>query len=228
MTRRSIVALCSVCIHAIILVFAMTADLWRPVSLWPTPRSAMAFEPVTQPVHVEDIQVPVTAGRRQPGPASTGATSPGEFAPVVPPAGMPDETGGERALSNLPPGPPIAPNSGDLGTIGIATLPPAPPAPPQPTGAVRLHSGIRPPQRVYDVRPVYPAIARSAHVEGIVILEIVIDERGSVTKAEVLRSVPLLDAAALEAVRQWRFSPTQLNGIAVPIVMTVTVNFSLK
>jgi protein TonB len=60
-----------------------------------------------------------------------------------------------------------------------------------------------------------------------VIIEATIDEHGDVIRAQVLRSIPLLDGAALGAVRQWRFSPTLLNGVAVPIVMTVTVNFTL-
>ena len=55
-----------------------------------------------------------------------------------------------------------------------------------------------------------------------------LDAEGTVREARVLRSVPLLDAAALDAVRQWRFTPTRLNGIPVPVVMTVTVMFSLR
>jgi periplasmic protein TonB len=60
-----------------------------------------------------------------------------------------------------------------------------------------------------------------------VIIEATIDERGNVARAQVLKSIPLLDEAALTAVRQWKFTPTRLNGVAVPIVMTVTVNFKL-
>jgi len=67
----------------------------------------------------------------------------------------------------------------------------------------------------------------AAGVEGVVILEAVIAEDGSVRDVRVLRSNPLLEAAALEAVRQWRFSPTLLNGEPVPVVMTVTVAFRL-
>jgi protein TonB len=90
-----------------------------------------------------------------------------------------------------------------------------------------LSSGIRAPQRVVNVTPVYPAAARMTHVEGFVIIEATIDEKGNVARAQVLRSIPLLDEAALTAVRQWKFTPTLLNGVAVPIVMTVTVNFKL-
>ena len=65
-------------------------------------------------------------------------------------------------------------------------------------------------------------------VQGIVILEVLIGSGGDVQQTRVLRSVPLLDTAAMDAVEQWRFTPTHLNGAAVPVVMTVTVNFSLK
>ena len=71
-------------------------------------------------------------------------------------------------------------------------------------------------------------LARESRVEGIVILDVIIDEHGSVTSTRVLRSVALLDQAAIDAVRQWRFTPARLNGEAIPIVMTVTVSFRLQ
>jgi protein TonB len=82
--------------------------------------------------------------------------------------------------------------------------------------------------KTVHVDPVYPALAQSSRKEGIVILEAVIDARGAVESVRVLRSQPLLDAAAVAAVQQWRFTPALLNGQPVPVVMTVTVNFSLK
>jgi protein TonB len=78
------------------------------------------------------------------------------------------------------------------------------------------------------VPPVYPAIAQQARVEGVVIIEAVIGTDGRVQQARVLRSKPLLDEAALTAVRQWVFTPTLLNGVPVPLIMTVTVNFTLR
>ena len=74
----------------------------------------------------------------------------------------------------------------------------------------------------------YTAIAQSARVQGVVIVEATIGPDGRVAEAKVLRSIPLLDAAALDAVRQWQFTPTLLNGQAVPVIMTVTVNFTLQ
>ena len=61
-----------------------------------------------------------------------------------------------------------------------------------------------------------------------VIIEATIGIDGRVTNARLLRSVPLLDQAALEAVRQWTYTPTTLNGVPVPVLMTVTVRFQLQ
>ncbi|HMD34692.1 MAG TPA: energy transducer TonB, partial [Vicinamibacterales bacterium] len=84
--------------------------------------------------------------------------------------------------------------------------------------------------KVRDVRPEYPAMAQSARVQGVVIVEATIGVDGTVTDAKILRSIPLLDAAALDAVKQWTFTPTVLpdTGQPVPVIMTVTVNFSLS
>jgi protein TonB len=87
---------------------------------------------------------------------------------------------------------------------------------------------IKAPTRLVSVNPVYPDDARGAHVEGVVLLEITIAEDGSVTGARVLRSVPLLDQAALEAVRQWVYEPTLLNGVPIAVTLTVTINFTLQ
>lgn len=104
-----------------------------------------------------------------------------------------------------------------------------PPPPPQlPTQPVRVGGNISPPAKTRDVPPVYPAVAQSARVQGIVILEAVIGPSGRVTEVKVLRSVPLLDEAAMEAVRQWEYTPTLLNGVPVPVIVTVTVNFTLQ
>lgn len=107
---------------------------------------------------------------------------------------------------------------------------PGPPGTTQWTGdgAVRVGGNIKPPTKIRDVRPVYPAEAQAARVMGVVIVEARIEPDGTVGNARVLRSVPLLDQAALDAVMQWRFVPTLLNGQAVPVVMTVTVNFTLQ
>lgn len=107
-------------------------------------------------------------------------------------------------------------------------LPPPPPAlPPRPAGPVRVGQGIREPKKIVHVAPVYPAIARTAGVQGTVMLEAVINERGRVDNVRVLRSVTLLDNAAVEAVRAWRYTPTLLNGVPVPVLLSITINFQI-
>ena len=101
-------------------------------------------------------------------------------------------------------------------------------APQKPAGPVPVGGNVNPPRRLTYVPPVYPQIAQAARVEGTVILEAIISERGEVTALKVLRSVPLLDEAARAAVAKWRYSPTTLNGVTIAVVMTVTVTFSLK
>jgi TonB family protein len=91
---------------------------------------------------------------------------------------------------------------------------------------VRVGGQIKPPTKVKDVKPVYPAIAQTARVTGSVTIEATIGEDGKVSDAKVLRSVPLLDQAALDAVRQWEYMPTLLNGVPVPVVTTITINFT--
>jgi protein TonB len=111
---------------------------------------------------------------------------------------------------------------------GLPEAPPPPPPPPPPAAPVRVGGNIKPPNKVKNVPPVYPPIAQSARVQGVVIIEATIGTNGKVTDARVLRSIPLLDQAALDAVRQWEFTPTLLNGVPVPVIMTVTVNFTLQ
>ena len=159
-----------------------------------------------------DVQSP-PAARTQP---SASATNP-DAAPVEEPDGM---TPVPRDLPDAAPdgfgaivgaGDPV----GDL----FGTLPPPP--------VLRVGGVVRPPQKVHHVAPVYPAIAQSSRVTGTVILEALIAEDGSVGDVKVLRSVALLDSAAVEAVRQWRFTPTLLNGVPVQVILVVTIAFTL-
>ena len=93
---------------------------------------------------------------------------------------------------------------------------------------LRVGGNIKAPTKTRDVRPAYPAEAQAAKIEGVVIIEATINEEGRVVNACVLRSIPLLDDAALQAVGGWEFTPTLLNGAPVPVIMTVTVNFTLQ
>ena len=147
-------------------------------------------------------------------------------APLTAPQGIADEP---EVLSDPKGGVPDG-WIGGADDLDKTLTPPPPPVvekapPPAP---VRVGFGVRAPQKLREVNPVYPPIAQSARMQGIVIIEATIDADGHVTNARILRSVPLLDQAAIDAVRQWEFTPTLLNGVPVPVVMTVTVNFTLK
>ena len=90
---------------------------------------------------------------------------------------------------------------------------------------VRPGGRIQPPKKTRHVGPVYPELARAAGIEGVVILEAIIDPEGRVQNVEVLRSIPFLEEAAIAAVERWEYEPTLLNGVPVPVVVTVTVRF---
>ena len=159
---------------------------------------------------------------RPAGPAPP-ATNP-NAAPVAAPDRIAPEPPIEAGFENTTSVPGIIDGHADEAVL--APPPAAKPAPPQ--APVRAGTIVRVPAKIRSVDPIYPAIAQAARVEGIVIIEATIGEDGQVTNARILRSVPLLDQAALDAVQQWHFTPSLLNGVPVPVIMTVTVNFRLK
>jgi len=101
-----------------------------------------------------------------------------------------------------------------------------PPGSPDKDGVYQVGGGVTPPRRFGNA--VYPQEAQAAGIDGIVVAEITVNESGIVTDARVLKSNPVLDDAALRAVREWRYDPTIVDGKAVPVKMTVTVNFSFR
>jgi TonB family protein len=122
-----------------------------------------------------------------------------------------------------------------LGLPGMAAA--AAPAPPMSEeykahlaqlNPVRIGGQLKTPIKIRDVKPEYPADARANRVQGVVIIEALIDTTGRIADARVLRSIPLFDEAALGAVRQWEFVPMVIDGVPQNIVMTVTINFSLQ
>ena len=97
-----------------------------------------------------------------------------------------------------------------------------------PKGPVRVGGQVKAPRKLKDVAPRYTDLAREARLSSVVILEAVIGTDGRVDRVKVLRGHPLLNDAAIAAVKQWVYSPTTLNGTAVPVIMTVTVNFKIE
>ena len=121
---------------------------------------------------------------------------------------------------------------GDLKETITVTVPRATtPAAPQPSGAqpIRVGGNIRTPRKIADVKPVFPSSMRAAGREGVVPIEAIIGMDGTVTSVRVLTAQvhPDFAVAAVDAVRQWRFTPTLLNGSPVDVVMTVSVSFKL-
>jgi TonB family protein len=99
-----------------------------------------------------------------------------------------------------------------------------------PRTPLRVGGNLRPPLKTLDVKPVYPPSMRDAGLEGVVPIDAVIGTDGLVTSVRVVSAQvhPAFAIAAVDAVRQWRFTPTLLNGDAVEVVMTVSVEFNLS
>lgn len=176
----------------------------------------------------------------QPAPARTSAVkakvpvsaqavpveAPAEVAPEAPgPAGS--DAGVAGGVEGGVPGGVLG---GVVGGLPGDVPPPPPPPPPAPVvrGPVRVGGELQAPALLKRVGPEYPELAMRAQVEGVVILEAVVDRQGRVEDVHVIRSIPLLDHAAKAAVRQWQYSPLLLNGQAERFIVTVTVSFRLK
>src|SRR3954468_12205548 len=208
---------------ALIIIPLMAADV-LPVP--PAMMNAFVAAATQPPSPPPSPPPPCAASPPAPKPVDTNPAA----APVEAPKEIRPETGLERGVQNAVGGVEGGIAGGVAGGIvgGLAEAPPPPPPPPPPPAPARVGGNIKPPTKIKDVRPVYPSIAQSARVQGVVIIEATIGPDGRVQEAKVLRSIALLDAAALEAVKQWQFTPTTLNGTPVPVIMTVTVNFTLQ
>jgi len=115
---------------------------------------------------------------------------------------------------------------GVTGGTGSA-LPIEPAQPSAAAGPFRVGEGIARPRKIKDVKPVYPVLAMSARVGGNVLIEATIGVDGKVHNARVLQSIASLDQAALDAVRQWEFEPSRINGEPVAVMMVIVVTFAL-
>ena len=225
MPPRRYITLLSAFVHAAIVSTVIVTQLLSPDPL-PIPRSVLAFSDAF-PAQLKDVPLPPPPRRSSASAAHPSANA----APLNAPSDIAPETGRENTLStqqtmDMPGVDGGLPGGIDLPGHGVRVEPPPPPAPP-PQQPMRLHSGMEYPRKIVNVAPRYPSTAQAAHVEGPVILDAVIDPTGRVTDVQVIHSIRLLDQAAIDAVRQWRFTPTRLNGEPVSILLTVTVRFTL-
>jgi protein TonB len=110
----------------------------------------------------------------------------------------------------------------------IFGIPEGPP-PAEPEGPIRVGGDVAPPVKITSPPPQYTEIARKARVQGVVIVEAIIDKQGNVTNVKILKGLPMgLDTAAADAVKKWRFEPATLNGKPVAVIYNLTVNFRLQ
>lgn len=215
----------------LILPVSVGAHVIAALAILIVPLAAEVEWPAPAPLH------PVLVTTLAPVPPEVVKLSPPRqtvAAPSVAPALLAPESDvpavtGEASTNEVPTGAAIASFlPGGIGSLVAITVPivPDPPLPVRQV-PVRAGQGVREPKKIVDVRPVYPPVALSARIEGAVILEAVINERGEIERVKVLRSQPLLDAAAVDAVRRWRYTPTLLSGVPVAVLLTITVNFTL-
>ena len=172
----------------------------------PPPAPPKAAEPQqTKPVATAGFTAPLEA--------------PSKIQPEVPTPG--DANGVPGGVEGGIPG-------GVIGGVvgGLPTDVPPPPPPPAPRTPVRVGGQIQAPALLHRVEPEYPPLAVKAHLQGLVILEATVDENGRVQSVKVLRSdAPLLDGAAIDAVKQWQYSPLTLNGKHESFILTVMLSF---
>jgi protein TonB len=225
--RRWYVLPLSIAVHgalaAAILIVPLAANVELPtppalsrlihvISVAPVPRAPDAGSP------------PTTVTRQPPTVVSPDA------APITAPSGFRPEAAREVVPGAIP-SPFVESGFGSVlgipGPVDRRVEPPEPPPSVRPA-PVPVGGKIRPPQKIAGAAPIYPLVAQQARLEGVVVLEAMIDEHGAVERLRVVRSAPLFDQAALDAVRRWRYTPTLLNSVPVPVLMTVTVQFTLR
>jgi protein TonB len=183
----------------------------RPPAAPPPPAAAQATRsarPIARPIDIAKLTAP--------------AVIPAKIK-VVADQAAPDLNEG------VPGGVPGGVAGGVLGGIigGVTDAPKIAPPAPQERKVLRVGGNVRPPVPISTPAPIYPAVARAAHVEGLVVIDAIIDEQGNVVQARVIEGPPLLVGAALAAVTQWKYQPTYLNGQPVALSTHVNVMFRL-
>jgi periplasmic protein TonB len=140
---------------------------------------------------------------------------------------QPPDVGAVGVVGGVPGGMPGGSAGGVLGGIigGTGGGPPPPPkATPQ---RIRVGGNVQQANLIHQVMPVYPEIAKTAHIQGTVILHAIISKEGTVQELQYISGPPLLMRSAMDAVRQWRYRPTLLNGEPVQVDTTISVVFTL-
>lgn len=225
----------SAAVHLIVVFAIAIVTLYATDSL-PEPRTMMVFvagapTPPPPPKPVVAEPAPKPAAKPAMRNAEIVRTAPVEALPVAAapleaPAGIAPETGleGGRAKAveaGFETGIAGGVAGGIIGGFDSELTPP-------PTEPIRVGGSVKTPRLLVRVPPDYPPMAAAAQMEGRVILEATVDEKGAVDEVRVLQSHAVFDEAARDAVRQWKYEPLMFNGRPVPFVLTVTLSFNLN
>jgi len=211
-------------IHVVVLAGYVTAQMWQ-VTAVPEPPIQVSFYQAPPP------PPPPPAPPKPAAPQPKPVAQPTAPQPVVQPVAIPDkpampgegegvdggvEGGVEGGVAGgIPGGVP----GGVVG--GVAGM--------EDEAPIRIGGEVVPPELINKVQPVYPEIARKARVQGVVIVEAIIDKQGNVTDSRILRGLPMgISEAAVAAIGRWKYKPATLNGRPVAVYLTVTVTFTLQ
>src|SRR5262245_22269167 len=235
-------AMQAVLVAGLIIVQMMLPEKLGQFQLIPTIYMAPPPPPPPAPVSAAPKQVQHAAPKTPWAPESTAALprpEPVQKEPeVIAPTAVPKDIA--RIVESSPPtgavsGNPVGGVHGGIpggiaggaleGVLGATT---APVSPPPPTEPVRVGGNVKAPKPVHVEQPQYPPAAKTARVEGVVVVEAIVTADGSVEKVKVISGPSLLTDAAAQAVSGWKYEPTYLNGQAVPVILTATINFSLN
>jgi len=206
-----------------IITFLMTEPPPPPPLPPPVPPSRRQPVAAPRPVQVERFVAPTEIPKTVPAPASEPAIV---SVPAIP-EGIMNEI--EDGIAGGVPGGVVGGIPGGLvGSPPQPMLPPPPPPAPKQIQPLIVSSALQQSKLIHVVEPEYPSVAKQARITGNVVLRITVDESGSVSSVQVVSGHPILVPAAVAAVRQWKYSPTILNGEPVPVIANVTVTFSLR
>jgi protein TonB len=225
-TARGVASiLTSIAIHAVALTLVIIPLMYVTDQLPEVPDMMAFIAPALTPMTPPPAPAP-----RTPSLVAKRVPTSGNFAaPAEAPARIEAEPLSSAMDEGVPGGVEGDALAGVIGGVVGMSEPPPPPPPPAPHVPVRVGGGqLHVPTLLRRVEPDYPPLASTAHIHGVVMLETIVNETGTVESVTVLRSAhPLLDRAAIDAVKQWQYSPLLLNGAPTPFVLTVVLTFNL-
>lgn len=225
LARRGWSTLTSFALQALVAAVLLLVSIFRPTGL-------PALRQISTPISLGEPQPLAPAGPVRPGPVTGRPQTPiivfrqPSQIPFVVPNGGDDSAPAVPATGQYVSGPGGGDRNGVSGLFNEGTQP-LPSAPPKPASAHLRLSHIDEGNLIRKVQPTYPALARSVRIQGVVLLQAIISKEGTIANLRVLSGHPMLTAAAIDAVRQWRYRPYVLNGTPVEVETQITVNFSL-